>query len=52
MEENDKEVEVLVGGNNSIAGNYDDNKDEKQIESDLEDVDFVVRLKGKSSSMT
>ena len=52
MEENDKEVEILVGGKHSIEDNHDDNKDEKQIESDLEDVDFVVRLKGKSSSMT
>ena len=52
MEENDKEVEVLVRGKDSIEGNNDDNEDEKQIESDLEDVDFVVRLKGKSSSMT
>ena len=48
MEENDKEVEgkVLVGGKDD---NHD-NKDEKQIES--EDVHFVVRLQGKSSSMT
>ena len=52
MEENDKEGKVLVGGKDSIEDNYDDSKDEKQIESDLEDVDFVVRLKGKSSSMT
>ena len=52
MEENDKEVEgkVLVGGKDSIEDCHDDNKDEKQIGS--EDVHFVVRLQGKSSSMT